>query len=120
MFYVYIEDDNTIVSILDYIGTIPSNTKMFEITDEEYKSITDLKSYFNIKEKKVVPNTTKMNDDINIKENNLTNKRFLNTSDWKILRHSREKTLGITTSLTNAEYLELEQQRYTAANAIKP
>lgn len=34
-------------------------------------------------------------------------KAFLGSSDWKILRHQDEVAMGITTSLTEAEYTNL-------------
>ena len=43
---------------------------------------------------------------------------FLNSTDWKILRHIRQKALNITTSLSDVEYLQLEQQRQAAAARI--
>ena len=43
---------------------------------------------------------------------------FLNESDWKILRHLRQQTLGIATSMTTEEFMELEQLRHEAALRI--
>lgn len=43
---------------------------------------------------------------------------FLVASDWKVLRHIRQQALGIATTLTAQEYLELEQQRQMAADSI--
>ena len=45
-------------------------------------------------------------------------REFLNSTDWKIMRHIRQKALNVATSLTDAEYLELEQQRQAAAARI--
>lgn len=36
---------------------------------------------------------------------------FLNNTDWKITRHKEQQDLGIETSLTDDEYLELITQR---------
>jgi len=43
------------------------------------------------------------------------NREFLNSTDWKILRHIREQALSKSTTLSQAEYLELERQRDLAA-----
>lgn len=43
---------------------------------------------------------------------------YLNSTDWKVLRHIRQKALGEETSLTEAQYLELEQSRSDAAKRI--
>ena len=45
-------------------------------------------------------------------------REFLNSTDWKIMRHIRQKALNVATSLTDVEYLELEQQRQAAAARI--
>jgi predicted nucleotidyltransferase len=45
-------------------------------------------------------------------------REFLNSTDWKILRHIRQKALNITTSLSDEEYIQLEQQREAAAARI--
>lgn len=44
--------------------------------------------------------------------------QFLNQSDWKILRHIRQKALGMELSLSEEEYLALEQQRADAASKV--
>ena len=46
------------------------------------------------------------------------NPDFLNSTDWKIMRHIREQALGLETSLTDKEYLELENKRQEAAKSI--
>jgi hypothetical protein len=43
---------------------------------------------------------------------------FLASTDWKVLRHIRQKALGETTSLTEEEYLALELQRSQVAASI--
>ena len=45
-------------------------------------------------------------------------KAFLAESDWKILRHIRQKALQQATTLTEEQYLALEQQRADAAASI--
>ena len=51
-------------------------------------------------------------------ETNKTNEAFLAETDWKILRHIREQHLGVTTSMTSAEFDALEQERQDKAKAI--
>jgi hypothetical protein len=46
-------------------------------------------------------------------------REFLNSTDWKVLRHIRQKALNITTSLSDVEYTQLEQQREAAAVRIQ-
>ena len=49
---------------------------------------------------------------------NAVEREFLNSTDWKILRHMRQQALNVPTTLTDAQYLELEQQRQAAAARI--
>lgn len=44
--------------------------------------------------------------------------RFLNETDWLCLRHQNEKELGLATSLTSEEYLELLRERQQAREII--
>ena len=51
-------------------------------------------------------------------ETNAANEQFLAETDWKVLRHIREQHLGLTTSMTDAEFDALENERQTKAKAI--
>src|SRR5574344_1870441 len=44
--------------------------------------------------------------------------KFLNNSDWKVIRHRDQLALGVETSLTAAEYLELLQERQEARKKV--
>jgi len=44
--------------------------------------------------------------------------QFLNESDWKIIRHQDQQSLGISTSLTGQELQDLLQERQMARTAI--
>lgn len=52
------------------------------------------------------------------KDINLENLQYLESTDWKILRHQDQLALGITTSLTDEQYTELLTQRQTARDAV--
>ena len=43
---------------------------------------------------------------------------FLDSSDWKILRHRDQQDMGLATSLSGEEYQELLRQRQMAREAI--
>lgn len=49
---------------------------------------------------------------------NIEAKAFLDATDFKVLRHIRQKALGQQLSLSEEEYLHLEQQRSDAAASI--
>lgn len=45
-------------------------------------------------------------------------KKFLDESDWKVLRHRDQLDAGIATSLTNEQYLALLSERQAKRNLI--
>ena len=55
--------------------------------------------------------------EIQAKENQ-TNQSFLDGTDWKVTRHRDQVELGVTTSLTDAEFTQLLQDRQTARDSI--
>lgn len=117
MYYVCIED-NSIISILNYLPSVPDSVSLHEITDEQASQIKEQTHYFDVSSKTVKPvdanvSSQKSQDLLNAQE-----REFLRSTDWKILRHLRQKSLGQTTSLTEQEFLELEQQRADAAARI--
>jgi len=78
--------------------------------------------YFDETLKKVVSKPKSVLDEIKQKQDtdrkNKTLLRFLADTDWKILRHIREKALNLPTSLSESEYIALEKSRHDAAAAI--
>jgi hypothetical protein len=117
MHYVCIEN-NTVVGILNYEPNVPSSVIVVQITDQQSQQIAQGTHYFNIDSRTIVSVpleviTQKQQDTANAVE-----REFLNSTDWKVLRHIRQKALGAPTSLTDAEYLEIEQQRQAAAARI--
>ena len=117
MHYVCIEN-NQITAILNYQPNTPNSVQVVTISDEQYDQIVSDTHYFDTVTKTVQSLTS---DQISAKSTYNTNsvhREFLNRTDWKVLRHMREKALGLTTSLSEQEFLELEQQRQTAADSI--
>jgi len=78
--------------------------------------------YFDETLKKVVSKSKSVLDEIKQKQDtdrkNRTLLKFLADTDWKILRHIREKALNLPTSLSDSEYIVLEKSRHDAAAAI--
>jgi hypothetical protein len=117
MYYVCIEE-NKIISILNYSPAVPASVSVYEITDQQAEQIKDQTHYFDINSKALQPVESNI---IAQKEQDRLNgieREFLNSTDWQILRHFRQQALGIATSLTQEQYLELEQQRQAAAARI--
>ena len=118
MYYVCIED-NAVTSILNYRPEVPRGIDVVEISDDDLALIEAGQHYFD-------PNTrtiaTKPADELQALANhkaNVEHIEFLRSTDWKVLRHTREKALGIPTSLSDSEYLALEQERENAARAVR-
>jgi hypothetical protein len=111
MYYICIENDN-VISVLSYRPHVPSTVTVREIIDDDYKKIEIGTHYFDIPSDTVKEKSSEMTTPF-IKA--AQNREFLNSTDWQILRHIREQTLGKPTTLSQAEYLELERQRDLAA-----
>ena len=117
MYYVCIEE-NKVTAILNYEPTVPSQIRLVEITDEEYQSIINETHYFNTTTNTVVSEDPSVLEKRDQELANGQEREFLNRTDWKVMRHIRQKALGIPTSLSEEEYLDLERQRQAAASRI--
>jgi hypothetical protein len=121
MHYICIEN-NIIISVLNYEPNVPDTVEVVEITDEEYNLIRDDTHRFDITTKKVVPHESSYIEEkaanIEKEQNNAVHRQLLASTDWKILRHLRQKSLKISTSLTEKEYIALENERQLAASQI--
>ena len=117
MYYVCIEND-VITSVLDYEPNLPAGVSAFGITNDEMKSIEAGTHMFDIDSKRVARHEQSVFDAREVEKQNGLKLEQLRATDWKVLRHSREKALGIATSLTDEEYLALEQERQDIAKSI--
>jgi hypothetical protein len=121
MHYVIIENGQ-LSSILNYEPNVPETHVVIEITDEEHTGIFAKTHYFDLTDNTVKSYSQTHLDTEAAKEaqriTNAEKRKFLADSDWKVMRHLREKALGQATSLTDQQYLDLEQARATAAAAI--
>lgn len=119
MYYVCIDNqEKRISSVLEYEPNVPAHVDVVTITDEEHKSIESQTHYFNIDSKSVVVIPSEQQILLDQEKIKLESIAFLYKSDWKVLRHIREKALGIETSLDDKEYIALEQQRADAASKL--
>lgn len=117
MYYVCIENNN-VISVLNYRPNVPSSVTVTEITDIQYSQIEATTHKFDVNTKSVVVNPSYSQSSIDQEKQNAIEKEFLRSTDWKVLRHLRQKALGQTTSMTESQYLELEQNRANAAARI--
>jgi hypothetical protein len=117
MHYVCIED-NVIISILNYEPSVPESVTVVTITNEDHAQIENQTHFFDVETQTVKPVADEILAQKEQDKLNAVEREFLNSTDWKILRHLRQKSLDLTTSLTQEQYLELEQQRQAAAARI--
>jgi hypothetical protein len=117
MYYVCLEDFK-IISILNYEPEVPLSVSVFTITENEYECIKNQTHYFDIFTKKVLSVSKEIIDQKEIDQKNSVEREFLNSTDWMVLRHLRQKYLEIQTSLSEEEYKDLEIKRHQAASRI--
>jgi hypothetical protein len=117
MYYVCIENDQ-IVSVLNYEPNVPESVEVHEISDEDHELLKNRTHYFSIADKTVNPNSEEMLEVTNLEQEKQNAKIDLAQSDWKVLRHIREKALGIPSTLTEEEYIELENNRQQWATLL--
>ena len=124
MYYICIENDK-ISGMLNYEPNVPESIRVVTISNEEYELITEAKThYFDITTDIVTARAQEILDAEAVRraqlQKNSVNMRFLDSTDWKIMRHLREQTLNKPTTLSDEEFVALEAERAVAAAAILP
>jgi hypothetical protein len=117
MYYVCIEN-NQVTGIQSYEPAVPSTVSVVTITDQQHQQIMDQTHRFDVASKTVIAVDSAVLAEKEQYRLNGVEREFLNSTDWKILRHLRQKALNVPTTLTDAQYIELEQQRQAAAARI--
>jgi hypothetical protein len=117
MKYICVEDGK-VISALDYEPNVPSTVSVSVISDEDYLKLINGDFYFDVVTKNIVDRGNEFRQRQQIEKNNAQERDFLNSTDWMVLRHIRQKSLGISTSLTEQAYLDLEQRRQDSANRV--
>ena len=117
MHYVCIEN-NAISSILNYEPSVPNTVEVVTISDDDGKKLHNQTHIFDLNSKTVVPVDAAITAQKEQDKLNGVEREFLNSTDWKILRHLRQKALNVPTTMSEVEFLELEQQRQAAAARI--
>ena len=117
MYYVCVED-NRVVNILNYEPAVPSTVSIRTILDSDFEKIQAQTHVYDIASNSVIAVASDILSRKEIEKQNGLEREFLNSTDWKVLRHFRQKSLGIPTSLTESQYLDLERLRDAAASRI--
>lgn len=117
MHYVLVEDGR-VISTINYEPSVPDTIEVYPIADEAYECLTAKTHYFCIVEKKIVEVPKEVKDQQLTILSKKNGRAYLATTDWMVLRHIRELALKLPTSLSEEEYITLEEKRQTAAKAI--
>lgn len=117
MYYICVED-NRVVSVLDYRPSVPDSVSVIEISNDDFHALDNQTHFFDVETNQVVAyGSEKLERDQQL-EQNREHEKYLRSTDWQVLRHIRQKALGVPTSLSDAEYLDLELERNRRANSI--
>ena len=111
-------ENNNVISVVNYRPNVPSSVTIAEITDVQHGQIEATTHKFDVGTKAVIANPDYSQSVKEQQQKNAVEREFLNRTDWKVLRHIRQKALNIATSLSDAEYIQLEQQREAAAARV--
>ena len=117
MKYICIEN-NQVTSLMDYEPNVPDTVTVVTISDQDAENLNNGTHIFDIASSSVVDKPADAVEQENTIAQNGQEREFLSSTDWKVLRHIRQKHLGITTSLTEDQYTELENQREEAAQRV--
>jgi hypothetical protein len=117
MHYVCIEN-NQVTGIQSYEPAVPNTVSVVTITDVQHQQIMNQTHKFDVPSRTVILVDSAILAEKEQERLNGIEREFLNSTDWKILRHMRQKALNVPTTLTDAEFLTLEQQRQAAAARI--
>ena len=102
-----ISDDN--IQIIEYAGSIPAERILY--IDGQ---IADSNDYI-ILNGKYVKNTAAVAELVNT---NREAKKYLNNTDWIVLRHRDQVDSGLETSLTQEQYIDLLNKRQAARERV--
>ena len=117
MYYVCVEN-NRIISVLNYEPAVRDSVTVKEISDREYEHLNAGSHYFDIPTQSILPHNSSVLNDREQQKQSIVLKKQLESTDWQVLRHIRQKALGMPTSLSEAEYLDLELERNRIAAQI--
>lgn len=121
MNYVCIEEGR-VIGVFSYKPNTPDSVTVVEISDEQAKGVEEKTHFFDLETLSVKPRPQAELDkevaDKDLEAKNSEFREFLNSTDWKVMRHIRQQALGIPTTLSEEEYVTLEQERQNAANSI--
>lgn len=117
MHYICVEN-NQITASLNYKPNVPESVTVVEISDEQYQLLLDGNHFFDTDIMGISPLSDQIIQGNKLISENAEKREYLRNTDWMVLRHVREKALGLETSLTEDKYLQLEKKRQDTADSI--
>lgn len=117
MYYVCVEN-NRIISVLNYEPAAIETVTVKKISDQDYELLTAGSHYFDIPTLDILSHSSSVLTAREQETQNTVLRQQLKSTDWQVLRHIRQKALGLPTSLSEAEYLDLELERNRIAAQI--
>lgn len=122
-YYIVYDSNRDSVSVINYEPNVPSDIKIIEISETEKFGMDQGIYYFDKTNQTVIKKalTEIQSEGLTKKtqQENAQHQDFLNSTDWKVLRHIREVALNQSTTLSQEEYIDLEKERSEAAKSIK-
>lgn len=122
-YYIVYDSNRDSVSVINYEPNVPSDIKIIEISETEKFGMDQGIYYFDKTNQTVIKKalTEIQSEGLTKKtqQENAQHQDFLNSTDWKVLRHIREIALNQSTTLSQEEYIDLEKERSEAAKSIK-
>lgn len=113
--YICVENQ-TVISIAEEAPHVPNTVKVFHVYGDDATNIKKGTHHFDVNTETVVENPVEVVDQNEmIAKDNL---KYLAETDWIVLRHIREKFLGVQLSITDEQYAQLEVKRQAMAKMI--
>jgi hypothetical protein len=112
-------ENGVVVSILDYQPNVPNSVTVAKITKEQYDNMKSGTHVFDVESMQVKPAPDAQIAKKEIERRDAQRRHILESTDWQVLRHIRQKALGIPTTLSDDKYIELESLRQQAAQNIQ-
>lgn len=119
--YYYCVENQRVIGVQDHMPNVPSSVTVYTISEEDHKKAfgENATHYFDVHACKVLPLAKVAIDKRKSEADYYKLTAEVALTDWKVLRHIREKALNLPTSLTEEQYIALEQQRQTTVEQIR-
>ena len=116
--HYYCVENNQICSVSNYEPNVPESVSVYQVPDDIHDRIQAKDWWFNVESRQAEPLPTRVAAQLDADKTRQEKLTFLASTDWKILRHLRQKALNMETTLAEHEYLDLEFQRERTARSV--